>query len=636
MLSAFTNFASVLKYQEINEVFPTMKKILFLFLTLLFISIESRAGVGGPTFYYKFVADPNETGAGKVYVTNKEVGEENVKYYDHYGTTVFTEGSLPNVKTVTVTAYLYAQPADGYIFTHWARLNDYGKETVFSQARHTSDLVTTTNTDKQDPKVNYFKAYFAKMGLVYPKSSDETLGTVMIDIPTNTVGDVVTMTAIPDLFNGQFKGWQRNNQTTLITDNPLTLTVSNANRGIYTAVYEPKGVEDKGVFVIMQNVGTKRYFGVTGDSEPTFGEEQRYFTNSMMLVDDSNTEVFNNPSFLMKVKGIPNGTGGLNNVSIESQGISTFDIGQQYFRMECFEENEYFIFATQNGFTGYLKDNGSAETGTNQMELLGSYHSPGIWNRWNYNRDYAWRFKLIDEEHFDTNYIGAKPEASTLKNGKYYTTMYTAFAYECRDGMKAYIADKFMDNGDVHLKQLKDGRVPAYTAVVLECNGTTPKQNRIMPLREELTPIEGNLLKGEIWLNDGSDNPDNYRTKFDPSTMRLLSKKGTFGKEPVTDPFNNNASLTYIANNTCYLDVSGLETPPDEISPNLTPDNINRIWGDANGDGTTDISDVVCIVNYILDRPLKSFVFVNADTSENKMIELNDALLIVAYILGKI
>ena len=157
-----------------------------------------------------------------------------------------------------------------------------------------------------------------------------------------------------------------------------------------------------------------------------------------------------------------------------------------------------------------------------------------------------------------------------------------------------------------------------------------------MPLCEELTPIEGNLLKGEIWLNDGSDDPENYRTKFDPSTMRLLSKKGTFGKEPVTDPFNNNASLTYIANNTCYLDVSDLETPPNEITPNMTPDNVNRIWGDANGDGTTDISDVICIVNYILDRPLKSFVFVNADTSENKMIELNDALLIVAYILGKI
>ena len=611
-----------------------MKKIIILLLTLLSISTVSQASVGGPTFYYKFVAQPNETGAGKVYVTNKEVGVENAKYYDYYGTSVFTEGSLPNVKTVTVTAFLYAQPTDGYIFTHWAR-EENGMETVFSHARHAADLVTTTNTDKTNPKINYFKAYFAKAGLVYPLSSDDALGTVMIDIPTNTIGDVVTMTAIPDLFSGQFKGWRRNNQSTLITDNPLTLEVSNANRGVYTAVYEPKGVEDKGVFVIMQNVGTKRYFGVTGTSENTFGENQRYFLNSMMLVDDDNSDKYYTPAFLLNIKGTPNGTGGLNDVIIESQGISTYDISDQHFKMENFEEDEYFIFGSQNGFTGYLKDNGFADTGKSQMELIGSYHSPGIWNRWNYNRDYAWRFHLIDEEHFDTNYIGAKADASTLKNGKYYTTMYTSFAYECRDGMKAYVADKFMDNGDVHLKEVKKGRVPAFTAVVLECKGTTPRQNRMMPLTEDLSPIENNLLKGEIWLNDESGDPDNYRTKFDPSTMRLLSKKGTFSTDPATDPLNGNAVLTYIPNNTCYLDLSDQPTLPDEISIDKTSDD-KKLWGDANGDGRTDIADVTCIVDYILGKPLSVFIFKNADTDENSKIELNDALLIVAYILGRL
>ena len=49
---------------------------------LLSISTVSQASVGGPTFYYKFVAQPNETGAGKVYVNNKEVGVEKAKYYD--------------------------------------------------------------------------------------------------------------------------------------------------------------------------------------------------------------------------------------------------------------------------------------------------------------------------------------------------------------------------------------------------------------------------------------------------------------------------------------------------------------------------------------------------------------------------
>jgi hypothetical protein len=59
------------------------------------------------------------------------------------------------------------------------------------------------------------------------------------------------------------------------------------------------------------------------------------------------------------------------------------------------------------------------------------------------------------------------------------------------------------------------------------------------------------------------------------------------------------------------------------------------IWGDANDDGETDISDVICIVNYILDRPLNKFVFSNADTNKDHEILLNDAINIVSFILGK-
>jgi len=174
-----------------------MKKIFTLFLLMLTICTTAQAA-GGSTFYYKFVVQPNETGAGKVYASNKELDPETVSYKDYYGTSVFSEGSLPNVKTVTVTAYLYAQPEDGYMFTHWARVEN-NKETIFSNARHTSDLVTSTHTDKTDPQVTRYKAYFAKYGVAYPVSSDETLGTVSIDIPTNQIGDDITMTATPTL-----------------------------------------------------------------------------------------------------------------------------------------------------------------------------------------------------------------------------------------------------------------------------------------------------------------------------------------------------------------------------------------------------------------------------------------------------
>ncbi len=617
-----------------------MRKIICL-LVVLMTAIASNASVGGPTFYYRFTAKPSTTGEGKVYASDKKEIPDDSKFMNYYGTVVYSQGSLATVKTVTATAYLFAKPEEGYFFSHWSRL-DGDKEVPFSYARYTTDLVTITNTDIQNPKDAVFIAHFAKAGQVYPVSSDETLGTVTIDIPTNTNGDHVTMTAIPDPLCGKFIGWRRNSQTTLTKTNPLTIDVSNSTRGVYTAVFEPKGVEDKGIYILMENVGSQQFFGVTGLSEQTFDTDQRYFKNSMMLIPSTNEHAHSSPAFVLKVTGTPNGTGGLDNVVISSQGISTYMISKQKFSIENFLDDQYFIFASHQGFTGYLKDNGSEETGMSHMELIGDYHHPGIWNRWNYNTNYAWQFRLIDEDHFDENYFGARPYAGTTKDGKYYTTMYTGFPYECRDGVKAYTVDKMLKDGRAHLKLVPNNQVPSNTAVILECNGTTPKENRLMPLTSEPDSIETNLLKGDIWLMDESGDEANYRTLFDSNTMRVLSTdKAVFGKTNYTDytldTDESKQPLAYIANNTCYLDVSGMESAADEIefTTENDPGEFERLKGDVDGNKVVDVVDVMLIVDYILNRPLRVFIFANADTDENNVVDVTDAMWIVNYILHK-
>jgi len=609
------------------------------YITLLIAcaaTLATYASVGGPTFYYRFFAKPSTTGEGKVYASNVKEDPDDSKFGNFYGTIVYSQSSLATVKTVTATAYLYAKPEEGYLFTHWSRV-DGENEIPFSYARYTTDLVTITNTDRQNPKVANFVAHFAKAGLVYPVSSDEKLGTVSIDIPTNTTGDRVTLTAHADLLCGRFLGWRRNSQTTLIADNPLTLDVSNATRGTYTAVFESKGIEDKGIYILMENVGTSQMLGVTGISEKTFETDQRYFKNSMMLVPSSNEATHSSPAFVLKINGTPNGTGGIEDVVISSQGISTYDISSQKFAIEDYLDDQYFIFANHEGFTGYLKDNGTAETGLTHMELLGDCHHPGIWNRWNYNTSYAWRFRLLDEEHFDENYFGARPSAGTLKDGKYYTTMYAAFPYECRDGVKAYTVDKFTDDGNIHLEPVPEGRVPSLTPVILECNSTSPRENRLMPLTTEPPAIETNLLKGEIWLNDESGDSATFRTRFDPTTMRILGRdKAVFGSVNYTDDTAEGSEpLAYIANNTCYLDVSSLEAPADEIGFTTESDTPERLLGDVDGNGNVDVVDVMLTVDYILKRPVRVFIFVNADTDENNEIDVTDVMWIVNYILRK-
>ena len=604
------------------------KKLITLFITLVSVTMTAMAGGGGPTFYYKYHVEPATTGGGKVYASTEDTLPDD-KYYREsaYATVTNSQGTEVNVQAVTVTAYLFAKANDGYMFTHWTRVED-DKETIFSNSKNTTDLVTTTATTFNDPKIAYYKAYFAKIGLVYPVSSDESLGTVTITKADNTIGDEVTIEAIPDLFNGKFIGWKRNQSTDLIKERSITMKVSHANKGTYTAVFESKGIE-KGIYVMMENVGTNRMMGVTGTSENTLSKDQRYFMNSIMLMNSKHEKIHSTPANILRLTGKSTGTGGLTTVEMIGQGISTYDIGNLKFRVEKYKENDFFVFGMSSGFTGYMKDN--SDKVTTQEELIGTVNHPGLYNRAINDARYRWKFHIINEENFDENYFGAMPEATTTQNGKYYTTMYTTFPYECRDGVKAYIVDKIQGN-KAHLIEINKGRVHSRTPVILECNSTKAIENRLMPLVEEPDGIgTTNLLRGEIWLNDESGDEANYRTAFDPATMRILGSTGKacFASQNIKD---GTKTLQYIANNTCYLDVSGIESPAEEIILNIEEDQ-EKLLGDANGDGKINVTDVMHIVSYILGNHLNVFIEKNADFNESGKIDVVDAMLVVNYIL---
>ena len=605
--------------------------ILFLAITTFCWNHTEAVNVGS-TFYYKYTAEAATTGEGKVYVSNKDELPTEDRYFDHYGTTTFSQACELNVKATTVTAFLFAKPADGYLFTHWTRIEDDGKETIFSRLKNATDIATILATDKAQPDVINFKAYFAKKGLIVPASSDETLGTVDIDIPTNVNGDEVTLTAYPDVFNGIFKGWQRNSATRLIKDNPLKLTTTDATRGTYTAIYEPRGINSKGIYVMLENIGTSQYLGVKGNAETTIDSEQRYFKHSLFLVSSNNSHIHSLPGLVIKLVGSSTGTGGLKEVEMKAQGVSTLDISGQTFRIEKYKENDYFIFVNHSGFSGYIKDNGGA---TSSMELVGTIHNPSIYNRPDDNGRYRWRCHVIAEDTFDENYFGAAPSSKTTQDGKYYTTMYTMFPYECRDGVKAYIVDKILPNGKAHLLEIPEGTVPSKTPVILECNATTAKGNRLMPLLEEPLPVTThNMLVGEIGLDDESGE-ENYRTAFDSNTMRVLStNKAVFANVNNTDPTNKNQLLKYIATNTCYLDISNVNNPAEEIEFTKEGDT-SELLGDANGDRVVNVTDAALCVDYILNKKVKMFIFRNADTNKDEKIDVVDVMSIIDIVLHK-
>ena len=197
-----------------------------------------------------------------------------------------------------------------------------------------------------------------------------------------------------------------------------------------------------------------------------------------------------------------------------------------------------------------------------------------------------------------------------------------------------YTIDKIRSDGNAHLVEVQDGIVPAKTAVILECNSTEVANNRLLPLLTDPAELTGtNLLKGEIYLKDGSDDESNYRTLFDPQTMRVLSNdKAAFTNENIKDDAHNNVTLTYIANNTCYLDVSKIRKPKNEIK--FTKDDIEPLLGDVNEDGKVNIIDVLAIANYIINIPQEVFNFNNGDTDFNNTINVIDMMWVVNYILA--
>ena len=79
-------------------------------------------------------------------------------------------------------------------------------------------------------------------------------------------------------------------------------------------------------------------------------------------------------------------------------------------------------------------------------------------------------------------------------DANYYTTMFTEFPYELKDGVEAYYIDA-VNEGVAHLTQI-EGKVPAMTGVILRSKSAAAVSNTVIPVDEEVAAIEGNLLKG--------------------------------------------------------------------------------------------------------------------------------------------
>ena len=316
----------------------------------------------------------------------------------------------------------------------------------------------------------------------------------------------------------------------------------------------------EGFYRIKNRGGAGRYISVQNDKvseeskklDLSSGTAQSVPIEALQLVKSRE----GNPGTILYVKG--NATG----FTLEAQGMNTQELlekmGQRDMKLQMSSQNE--LFSSYQGMQVDLidfcfdypisKDSWCGVAGTSYIRQL-----------YPEDKQYAlWDFKKIDNEN---EFFGIDPNEGIEVGGKYYTTLFTSFAYQLRDGMKAYYIDQHIYDTNLvkepiaELKEITDGKIPAATPVIIECSSDNVANNKTTLLDETLTPISGNELKGRVFCfitKESDDQSMKNALQFDQNTMRVLGVVD--GK--LAFVANNSAALNkgYIPANKAYLPIS--------------------------------------------------------------------------------
>ncbi len=578
---------------------------------LLLLSTSLLAGA--KTFYSAVTV--NASGNGYVYAsTSSSVDESSISYSSYTAT---HNSSIIIVSSTTHTYYLYAKGKPGSKFVGWTG----DGESTDSPYKIT---VTASSQSSDSPTTASYTAIFQDTYLQVA-STDDALGTVSISNPYNTEGDVVTLTAKYVLPEGSsefststkhsqavtFEGWY-NDAGELVSDQ---LSFSYTVKGIEN--FTARFVRDHSIKYDSNNKlygyyrletpffpGYRYFLCMAGNyvlDLPTSvwdvisGDGSRYLYGALEFNQDNNwgnkdkkdvyakTEaVFADPGCVFYLTGTvdPSNlyttnsrTTVVSNIIASAQGATSDEIIEgKALNVKTAATPGYYILTHTVTGTFYSQDISLQLTYQRRLWLTSdkpdnsSYASAGDFD-----------VQPVDREHIDQNYFGAYPDESMYYDGGYWTSMYTAFPYECyeEDGVEAYVVSSTQEMGGTNyviIKKLEDGIVPAATPVLLKCKTTHVATNRLIPLEPDdsrLSSVEvgNNLLNGEYGLYSGyagSGDSGAYgtgRATYDSSTMRVFgaNANGQLGFFKLSA--NSDGSAKELIPNRAYLDLEQLTAP---------------------------------------------------------------------------
>lgn len=552
----------------------------------------------------------NRTGGGKVYVgtsqNDEPTGQTAEWVWDnwftgrgHYEYTPFNKYSTSNNQNgdnvgpenayASNTFYYYAIPDEDYVFSHWVD-NNTANTDILSTKPFFFISRDFDGTENNRTKFLSYAIFKKQTGLVKVHNSDETRGTVSISNPDNVNGDEVTLTAYPDVSHGiKFLGWKKNNQDGendgyYSKTNPLVLTVTNETAGTYWAYFsEPAEI----MYCRIKNNKTGNFLSIYGDKSKRAAnhmitieyDKNKYeradgfkFDNCFKMISADNAQ--GNPTTVFSRQGHNQAQGVVSDINLTAQGVSYSDYvnSTSDYQLTMETSNGVTRIYTMRTITvgphnqtikSYLCDDG---TGWPVMKGLDNASEEDIESSY-------WTVYVLNEST-TKGAFGANTKAKYAKDGKYYTTMYTDFAYQLLDGVKAYylvLSEEYYNSetNNVTFVELESDKVPARFPVVLETtvvqNSTSIEEvtNRLLPLPKSevvASPLKGEekaALQGYLSFNGKSEDGKTDVVNDKDHMYVLSSKNGTLGFYHST---KDNMSP-----NKAYLDIS-LYTTLEKVS----------------------------------------------------------------------
>ena len=270
----------------------------------------------------------------------------------------------------------------------------------------------------------------------------------------------------------------------------------------------------------------------------------------------------------------------------------------------------------------------------------------------------AWKLQKCTE--FNVNF----PEENK-RGDKYYTTLYTDFAYTLPEGVTAMKVTAISDAGVAKTEEISGKTIPAQTPILLV--STVAGDQTLAPTTDAGTAVTGNLLKGPEYLINTyniktaqvewlfsfakdmfGDFYNNNIAKYEHLMARnagTVNNKYFFG---LTNDDLNLCTYTSGSENDCV--VRSLDV--DENNKNLAfrdhwtvaankaflvseDHDVIKLYlkGDINMDGLVDVADVTTLVDYILERNPSPCDVDACDVNEDTKKDVSDVTTLVDIIL---